>query len=413
MFKIVRFPSRLKSFFRSLTTEFHWNHSEYFQWFVLLLSFGTGPRNVSSLYRHLDTRERTHRTRFNNFLAVCRWNPRQTLQRKAYELLALLKPQKGETIFLIIDDTKKTKRGRQMDGVGSLFDPVTKRHFKGHQYPAATLLFRGFLIPWAIDLYLKEEDAQELGRPFRTTIDMVAEMIEAFEPPPGVEVIVLFDAYYLCKGVASACQQKHFVWISTVKPNRNLFRNGRKLKAGRYIPGAYKRGRKSRFALSKAHGPTRYSYVDVGRFGVKGLGEIHLIVNKKGREPNVLGLATNDMRLTPRQMMTYYDKRFQIEVFFKETKQLLGLGQYQNGSYEAAVTHLHLVCFAHALLTHLAITRASAQGKRKIERAPGQTTQELQNELRRVVWEDLVDYLKERPNGTSVVKELRRLLVAA
>jgi hypothetical protein len=46
-----------------------------------------------------------------------------------------------------------------------------------------------------------------------------------------------------------------------------------------------------------------------------------------------------------------------VEQFFKDCQQLLGLGQYQNRSYGAAVTHLHLVCFADALLTTCASSR--------------------------------------------------------
>ena len=91
---------------------------------------------------------------------------------------------------------------------------------------------------------------------------------------------------------------------------------------------------------------------------------------------------------------------------------LLGLGQYQNGTYRAAVTHLHLVCFAYALLTHIAIERECAQGKRK-RKAAKLSTGDLQNELRRIVWDDTADYLKELPSGNQVIKELDRLLIAA
>ncbi|MEK7691790.1 MAG: hypothetical protein AAB425_12290, partial [Bdellovibrionota bacterium] len=82
----------------------------------------------------------------------------------------------------------------------------------------------------------------------------------------------------------------------------------------------------------------------------------------------------------------------------------------QNRSYRATVTHLHLVCFAYALLTHTALDGERAQGKRKP--AARKSTGDLQNELRRIVWEDTAKYLKEMPNGNSVVKELSRLLVA-
>jgi len=99
-----------------------------------------------------------------------------------------------------------------------------------------------------------------------------------------------------------------------------------------------------------------------------------------------------------------------IEVFNKDAKQLLGLGQYQNLPKEAAVIHLHLVCFAYARLTQFDIEAEGDKGKRKS--AVKIFTASGQNELRRIVWEDLAEYLKELPNGDLVIKELERLLVA-
>ena len=104
MFKIVRFPSKLEPFFDSLRSAFHWEHFEYFRTLVLLAAFAWNRRNISNLYRHLDERGRTHRTRFNNFLLVGRWEPDAALMEKAYELIGLLSPRKGDVIGLILDD---------------------------------------------------------------------------------------------------------------------------------------------------------------------------------------------------------------------------------------------------------------------------------------------------------------------
>ena len=96
MFKIVRFPSKLKSFFDSLQNQFHFNHFEYFQMLVLLTAFSWGRRNIATLYRHLDGRNQPHRSRFNNFLSVDRCNYATVLQMKAYESDSLpisLKPE--------------------------------------------------------------------------------------------------------------------------------------------------------------------------------------------------------------------------------------------------------------------------------------------------------------------------------
>lgn len=411
MFKIVRFPSMLEPFFSSLTTEFHWNHFAYFRWLVLLVAFSWGRRNISSLYRQLDRRAHHHRTRFNNFLLLDRWDPEQALRDKALELLGALKPKPGDVVQLILDDSKKQKRGKHMDAVGWLHDPTTGRNMRGHQYVKATLLFRGQRIPWGIRLYVKKEHAAGLKVAFQKTTELAAELIRSFQAPAGVKVRVLFDSYYLCPAVVEACREKGFRFVSTLKSNRNLFKHGRKLKAGQYGRSLFRRGQAVRVSLNKGRG--RYSYVDAGWLELSGLGALHVVFTRKNGRPGTLGLVTDDPALKPKGLLLTYEKRWNIEVFFKDAKQLLGLGQYQNGSYRAAVNHLHLVCFAYALLTHLAITGSGEKGKRAQAHAAKTSTEGLQNELRRIVWNDLAAYLKELRDGDSVVKELDRLLLAA
>jgi hypothetical protein len=155
----------------------------------------------------------------------------------------------------------------------------------------------------------------------------------------------------------------------------------------------------------------KYTYVDAGWLNVSKLGRLHVIFSRKKAEPGILGLITDDPNLSAIQIIRTYDDRWSIEVFFKDGKQLLGLGQYQNVSLDAAVTHLHLVCFAYALLTHIAITGEGAQAKCKTKARP--STADLQNEVRRIVWDDLTDYLKQFSSGTQIVKELEKLLIAA
>jgi SRSO17 transposase len=411
MFKIVRFPKKLESFFDSLQNQFHWDHFQYFRTLVLLITISWGRRNISTLYRHLDSQTQPHRSRFNNFLNVGRWQPEVTLQMKAAEIINTLAPHEGETIEFILDDSKKQKRGKYMEAVNWLRDPLSGKNMRGHQYVMATIRFRGHTIPFGIRLYIKKEDCRTLKRKFKKTTQMAAELISEFEPPEGIQVRVLFDSYYLCPVIVKACRKKGFCFVSTLKSNRNLFKNGRKLKAGGYGARLLRRGRKKIYRISKTKGYVKYTYVDAGWLNVSDLGKLHVVFSRKNGEPKVLGLVTDDPHLSVRQMIQTYDDRWSIEVFFKDGKQLLGLGQYQNGSYEAAVTHLHLVCFAYALLTHVAIMREGAKGKSKT--VARLSTADLQNEVRRIVWDDLTEHLKRFSSGTQIVKELERLLVAA
>jgi len=411
MFKIVHIPLKLKSFFNSLENQFHFNHFEYFQTLVLLIAFSWGRRNITALYRHLDNSHRPHRSRFNNFLNVGRWNPPIVLQMKASELLANLDPQKGDVVELILDDSKNKKCGKLMEAVNWTHDPLSGRSIRGHQYVTATIRFRGYTIPFGIRLYIKKEDCPSLGRNFKKTTQLAAELVKEFEPPEGLLVLVLFDSYYLCPVVVKACRKKGFRFVSTLKSNRNLFKNGRKLKAGIYGSGLFLRRQKKTYYIRKSKGRVKYTYVDAGWMDVSDLGKLHVAFSRKKGERRILGLVTDDPKLSARQMIYAYNDRFSIELFFKDGKQLLGLGQYQNGSYQAAVTHLHLVCLAYALLTHVAIEREGAQGKRKL--SAGLSTADLQNEVRRMVWDDLAEHLKQFSTGNQVIKELERLLIAA
>jgi len=411
MFKIVRIPSKLKTFFDTLQDQFHFNHFEYFQTLVLLVAFSYGRRNITTLYRHLDSRNQSHRSRFNNFLNVGRCNYPVVLHKKAYELLKQLSPCKDETLEFILDDSKRQKRGKTMQAVGWIRDPLTGQNIRGHQYVTATIRFRGHTIPFGIRLYIKKQDCPELGVTFKKTTELAAELISEFKPPEGVKVTVLFDSYYLCPVVVKSCQKSGFHFVSTLKSNRNLFKNGRKLKAGKYGKNLFRSQRKNTLAIHKSKGLVKYAYVDAGRLIVGKLGKLHVIFSRKKAEPGILGLVTDDPNLSASQIIRTYDDRWSIEVFFKDGKQLLGLGQYQNVSLEAAVTHLHLVCFAYALLTHIAISREGAQAKCKTKARP--STADLQNEVRRIVWDDLTDYLKRFSSGTQIVKELEKLLVAA
>jgi SRSO17 transposase len=410
MFRIIRVPPTLDNFFHTLQSHFHGDHFAYFRLLVLAMAFAWGRHHVTNLYRYLDAQH--HRTRFNNFFLVQRWDPEAALRQKAQELLRALALRPGNTVYLILDDSKKGKRGKRMDAVAKMKDPTTDAYIRGHQYVCGTVLVREHVIPWGIRLYVKQEACAAVGIPFQKTTELAAQLIREFNAPTGVKVVVLFDAYYLCPTVVRACREKHFHFASTLKSNRSLFKPGWKLKAGRYGRNLFRRHRTETLILTKPHGSARYRFVDAGWLTVSHLGPLHVVFSRKGTAKKILGLVTDAPDLSAADVIRAYDKRWTIEQWVKDVKQLLGLGQYQNRSYWAAVTHLHLVCFAYALLTHLRIQAAGAQGQRKPDNAADPSTAAAQEQLRSLLWEDLITYLKEERHDQPVIKELERLRVA-
>ena len=410
MFRIIRVPSALDQFFCTMKPHFRWDHWTDFRLLVLVIAVAWGRRNVANLYRYLDAPY--HRSRFNNFFLVARWDPEAALRQKARELLQALHPQPGETVYLVIDDSKKAKRGTAMDAVAKMRDTTTEAYIRGHQYVCAILLFRHYVIPWGIRLYVKQAHCAALELPFRKTTEVAAQLIRAFTPPDGVDVMVLFDAYYLCHTVVQACREQRFHFASTLKSNRSLFKQGWKLKAGRYGRNLVRRRRTTSLVSAKPQGNARYRWVDAGWLAVSKLGNLHVVFSRKGTARKILGLVTDTPELSAAGLIQAYEKRWAVEQFVKDTKQLLGLGQYQNRPYWAAVIHLHLVCFAYALLTHLRITRDGEQGQRPYQKAAGMSVTTAQEALRSLVWDDLVTYLQEKHHGEAVLAELEHLRVA-
>jgi SRSO17 transposase len=382
----------------------------YFRLLVLAMACMWGRRTVTNLYRYLEVEH--HRTRFNNFFLVERWDPEAALRQKAQELLRALRPGKGETLYLIIDDSKKAKRAKAMDAIAKMKDPTTDAYIRGHQYVCAILVYRDHVIPFGIRLYVKKAQCPTVGVPFHKTTELAAQLIRECTPPAGVKVVVLFDAYYLCPTVVKACREQQFHFASTLKSNRSLFKRGWKLHAGRYGRNLFRRRRTDTLDLAKPYGSVRYRFVDAGWLEVSKLGPLHVVFSRKGTANKILGLVTDAPQLSAADVIRTYEKRWTIEQWLKDVKQLLGLGHYQNRSYWAAVTHLHLVCFAYALLTHLRIERTGAQGQRTRHKAADFSTAAAQDQLRSLLWEDLITYLKEEGPDQPVIEGLERLRVA-
>ena len=101
-----------------------------------------------------------------------------------------------------------------------------------------------------------------------------------------------------------------------------------------------------------------------------------------------------------------------MEPWRKDVKPRLGLGHDQHRSSGAAVIHLQLVCCTDALRPHLRLERTGAHGHRTPDTAAELSTAAAQDQLRSLLWEDLITDLKEERHGQSMIQELERLRVA-
>ena len=78
---------------------------------------------------------------------------------------------------------------------------------------------------------------------------------------------------------------------------------------------------------------------------------IKLFFSKKGTNGKWKVFVCTNTRLSFIEMIEIYQIRWTIEVFFKESKQLLGLGRCQSNDFDAQIADATITMIQHILLT--------------------------------------------------------------
>jgi hypothetical protein len=410
MFRIRHVPPSLDKFFRPLTGHLHWHHDTYFRVLVVPIALMWGRRHVATLDRDLDPP--LHRTRCTNFFLVERWDPEAARRQQAQEWLRALPPQRGEPLSRRSDASQQANRGHVRDAVAKMKDPTSDASMQGHQDVCRLLVFRQQVIPWGLRLSVKQAQGGAVGVPFRHTPALAAQLIRELQAPASVKVMVRCDAYSRCPTVVKACREQHCHLASTLKSPRRLFTHGWQRKAGRSGRNRFRRRRTATRVLVQPAGEGRSRDLDAGWLQGRKLGGLQVVFSRTGGARQIRGLVTDAPEVSAARLIQAYDRRWEIAPFFKARKPWLELGHAQKRPARAAVIHRHLVCFASALLTHRRMARRGAQGQRTRDKAANRSPATAQDQLRGLLWEDLVTYLKEQCHEKSALAARERLRVA-
>lgn len=412
--RMGRFPPFGKRFFRVARKLLGSCHMEHLWRIVILLASLQEGRSLSKFEDA--TNDRRSRQAISNFLTFADWNAPQLLAETALDGLNRLGLRPGSPLYLVLDDTQKRKRGKLMAAVSKIFLHSEKVYANGHTILGAAWVYRGVVVPCAVKLWASRDacrKSQSEPDPidrldFRTLTGMAADVVLGLHVPKGVRPIVLFDSYYLCHEVAQACDRRGWKYVGVAKKNRNFFPDGRprdRRKLGAYGPEVLRRdgrpvkvrGKKYRLAERVGH--------------LKHLGRVKLVFSRRPRDAAWVCLVTNETRWSQSTVLSHYLRRWGIEVFFKASKQNLGLGDYHLLRYRGIERYLCLVLIAYLLLTHLALDAPDAKAqrtKRADLRLP--SISQLQQDLRRHLWNHVLDGLAENKTTRLAAKKLREAI---
>lgn len=351
-----------------------------------------------------------------HFLTQAEWDAPELLWQKALQILKQLGYQAGDPLYLLLDDTQKRKRGKRMAAVSKIFLHAEKIYANGHTILGAALSYRGVVIPCAVRLWAAEkccdgtlEAAPDVPLEFRKLTHLAADVVAETAARVAGKVIALFDSYYLCPAVTTACEAAGYRYISVAKKNRNFAPDGRlrdRRKLSQYGKNLLDREGRTVKVSGKPHRL-------VERVGwLSKAGRVKLVFSRRPRETAWVALVTSETRWSAKTIVGHYLMRWGIELLYKMSKQYLGLGDYQMLEYRGVVRYLHLVLIAYLLLTHLALAADAQACAERLKPLRLPSILQLQQTLRSQLWDDVIQHLESGKRTRAAARKIKELIHA-
>ena len=306
--------------------------------------------------------QRRHRAQIARFLARSHWSKDWSLLTDLAGLLLQQEARRDGTWLFLLDQTYCGQQGRHAENTFSRanYRPRVKQSARKqkkharrscHGFVCGLLLTpSGLRIP-CCRCYYTQQYCQAQQQPYRKQTELAATLIETLVVPPQACVVVLGDTAFEAQGIRVACAARGFVWIVPINPERMLAGAAPRVRvrslekdwraedfqAVRLVPGEGTYAAQQRAARCRV-GPNRKVrtfWVHPERRAVHNVGDVLLVFSTN--EPPQNGqavrvqkvLMTNGAGWTAAEVVTLYDLRWQIELFFKELKGTLGLAQYR------------------------------------------------------------------------------------
>jgi SRSO17 transposase len=410
MFRLQRVPLQVELLLIELQqffNDYQWLH---FRSILLALLVTPYKATLNGMVKVLSFG--SHRSKHNEFLNDCSTILSKALKFYAMLILQLLK-KTGEAIYFIIDDTTNKKRGKHILAAFNFFDHTSKQYIWGQQLVCAIIEYRGIVIPYAIEVYIPQDEAKRSGYTFKKKTQIASEILAEFEADEKQEVFVVADTYYASPLIMKLCRQRRYGFVSMLKTNRILNVNNKQMNVASYTKHFFKR-RKRSFIIKLS---TKKYQVHSEKVVLKSGGAVKIVCTRSLSHCTVKTIFTTNTALPIESILNAYSKRWSIEVFFKMSKQYLGLRAYQNINLPAIESAVRLSLISYNLLTHVFIEEKRAQGKKLTGKNLAQfSVLAMRDRLRQIAMVDSIEYCLEQNINKSknkVVKEIKQMLLAA
>ena len=264
--------------------------------------------------------------------------------------------------ILVLDDTISHHVGKHMEGAGWHHDASEGKPVWGHQLVTSHYVRQWLSLPIDFRIYIKEEQA---GENFRTKCEFATELVEQAVKRGIPFSCVVFDTWYFNVEFVQFLEGLGKGWVTRCKSNRIVLSGGRRISISEWAKGLPK-GEFERVVLKCKDGSKDVYYACSRTVRMNGFEKRTRVVVSYSEEnfekmEDPYFYCTNRLDWEVNRIMRTYARRFEIDAFYKDAKQNLGLEEYELRKIKGVSRHLQMILVAHTLLSLGSVNRAAGK----------------------------------------------------
>jgi hypothetical protein len=330
MIKMDYLPFFVRYIFKGLPGVWKGRHLLIFYWLVFMQSVVPGKKTLKEISRY--TPLHIPEWRLRRLLKATYWTLEIVITWFAMETVKCFPPPGDGIIYLVGDSGHKDKRSNKNPVVQKGRINKSSPWFFGIRFVIIAVCWNNYRIPFSFRIILPKNHDE-----YKKENALFREMVQSFVPPSWVrQVIVVGDSAYCSKENIKMVQDKnksdsHCDWFYVFAIARTWkTQTGKNIKnLVTYLP----RNLYKRTWISSLNGQKRKIFWIFGKtVRLDHAGDVTIVLSKKGRNTGPKKtkiIVTNLPGVNARQVISVYQRRWSVEIIFKELKSALGLGEHQ------------------------------------------------------------------------------------
>ena len=327
----TRLPPAVRILFKGMPGVWRHRHQLIFCWLIVMQIVTSGPRTLTALSQ--STPGFITEWRFRRLLSAGYWSLKVLLHWFAEEAIKSLPVPDNHVLYIIVDGSKKDKRGCRNPAAQK--GRLSQYHawFFGIKFIVLMVAWQDYRIPVDFHVVLPKDHPD-----YRKDNTLFRNMLNHFHPPGWARwVMVVGDAAFAAKDNMQLIQardqadpQRRWGFVFAIARTWNMA-DGKSLKnLVKHTPRLCYR--KTWILRLPDHQRRKTFWIFEKHTRLRHLGDVTVVLTKKGRnvgpEKTKL-LVTNLLELAGRQVIDIYQRRWAVEILFKELKSGLGFGEHQ------------------------------------------------------------------------------------